>query len=44
MTVITTPVALPADFAEVTQPLVRAKLRAAQAVNTTLIDLYWQVG
>ena len=32
------------DFAEITQLIVAARLRAVQAVNTTLIDLYWQVG
>ena len=31
------------DFAEITQLIVAARLRAVQAVNTTLIDLYWQV-
>ena len=32
------------DFAEITQLIASARLRAVQAVNTTLIDLYWQVG
>ena len=33
-----------ADFSEITQLIVAARVRAVQAVNTTLIDLYWQVG
>jgi len=32
------------DFAEITQLIAAAKQRAVQAVNTTLIELYWQVG
>jgi predicted nuclease of restriction endonuclease-like (RecB) superfamily len=32
------------DFSEITQLIVAARQRAVQAVNTTLIDLYWQVG
>jgi predicted nuclease of restriction endonuclease-like (RecB) superfamily len=32
-----------ADFSEITQLIVAARVRAVQAVNTTLIDLYWQV-
>lgn len=32
------------DFAEVTQLIADARQRAVLAVNTTLIDLYWQVG
>ena len=32
------------DFAEFTQLIAAAKQRAMQAVNTTLIDLYWQIG
>ncbi|OAH99203.1 hypothetical protein A1353_21065 [Methylomonas methanica] len=32
------------DFTEITQLIVSARQRAVQAVNTTLIDLYWQVG
>lgn len=32
------------DFTEVTQLIVSARQRAVQAVNTALIDLYWQVG
>jgi predicted nuclease of restriction endonuclease-like (RecB) superfamily len=31
-------------FAEVLQLIASARQRAVQAVNTTLIDLYWQVG
>lgn len=32
------------SFAEVLQLIAGARQRAVQAVNTTLIDLYWQVG
>ncbi len=32
------------NFAEFTQLIAAAKQRAVQAVNTTLIDLYWEVG
>jgi len=32
------------DFTEITQLIVSARQRAVQAVNTALIDLYWQVG
>jgi len=32
------------DFAAITQLISAAKQRAVQAVNTTLIELYWQVG
>lgn len=32
------------DFSEFTRLIVAAKQRAVQAVNTTLIDLYWDVG
>lgn len=32
------------DFAEITQLIAAAKQRAVQAVNTALIELYWQVG
>lgn len=31
-------------FAEITRLVAEARLRAVQAVNTTLIDLYWRVG
>jgi predicted nuclease of restriction endonuclease-like (RecB) superfamily len=34
----------PSDFNEITQLIVSARQRAVQAVNTALIDLYWQVG
>jgi predicted nuclease of restriction endonuclease-like (RecB) superfamily len=34
----------PDDFSEITQLIAAAKQRAVQAVNTALIDLYWQVG
>lgn len=32
------------NFAEFTQLITAARQRAVQAVNTTLIDLYWEVG
>ena len=35
---------LTADFTEITQLITTARARAVQAVNTALIDLYWQVG
>lgn len=41
---MTTLSALSADFAEITQLIVAARVRAVLAVNTTLIALYWQVG
>jgi predicted nuclease of restriction endonuclease-like (RecB) superfamily len=31
-------------FSEIAELIASAKVRAVQAVNTTLIDLYWQVG
>lgn len=34
----------PADFSEIAQLIASAKQRAMQAVNTTLIELYWQIG
>ena len=34
----------PADFPEIAQLIATAKQRAVQAVNTTLIELYWQIG
>ena len=34
----------PDDFSEITQLIAASRQRAAQAVNTALIDLYWQVG
>lgn len=33
-----------ADFEEITALISAARQRAVQAVNTTLIELYWQVG
>lgn len=39
---ITTP--QEAGFADIAQLIVDAKQRAVQAVNTTLIELYWQIG
>lgn len=39
-----TPPSQLADFAEITQLITAARARALQVVNTTLIDLYWQVG
>ena len=32
------------DFNEITQMIATARQRAVQSVNTTLIELYWQVG
>lgn len=32
------------DFDEITRLIADARQRAVQAVNTTLIDLYWQIG
>lgn len=34
----------PADFTDIAQLITQAKQRAVQAVNTTLIELYWAVG
>lgn len=34
----------PADFADIARLVTAARQRAMQAVNTTLIDLYWQIG
>lgn len=34
----------PADFADIAQMITTARQRAVQAVNTTLIELYWQIG
>jgi len=39
----TTPSAAPA-FSEILELIVNARQRALQAVNTELVDLYWQVG
>lgn len=41
---MTTPLVLQTDFTEITQLIIAARVRAVQAVNTALIDLYWQVG
>ncbi|MDZ4203085.1 MAG: PDDEXK nuclease domain-containing protein [Gallionella sp.] len=41
---MTTPLLPQDDFAEITQLIAAAKQRAVQAVNTALIELYWQVG
>ncbi|MDR2196114.1 MAG: PDDEXK nuclease domain-containing protein [Gallionellaceae bacterium] len=32
------------DFSDIAQLITTARQRAVQAVNTTLIDLYWQIG
>lgn len=39
-----TPTTKTPDFAEITQLIESARQRAYQAVNTSLIELYWQVG
>jgi predicted nuclease of restriction endonuclease-like (RecB) superfamily len=39
-----TPTTKTPDFAEITQLIESARQRAYQAVNTALIELYWQVG
>jgi predicted nuclease of restriction endonuclease-like (RecB) superfamily len=39
-----TPLTPKDDFTEITQLITAARQRAVQSVNTTLIDLYWQVG
>ena len=41
---MTTPLIPQDDFTEITQLIAAARQRAVQTVNTTLIDLYWQVG
>lgn len=41
---MTTPLTPQDDFNEITQLIHAARQRAVQAVNTTLIELYWQVG
>ncbi|MDO9012217.1 MAG: PDDEXK nuclease domain-containing protein [Gallionella sp.] len=41
---MTTPLIPQDDFAAITQLIAAAKQRAVQSVNTTLIELYWQVG
>ena len=38
------PTPQPTDFSEIAQLIDQAKQRAVQAVNTTLIELYWTVG
>lgn len=41
----TTPIPVDtADFADIAQLIATARQRAVQAVNTTLIELYWQIG
>ncbi len=41
---MTKPLVVLDDFNEITQLINAARQRAVQAVNTTLIELYWQVG
>ncbi len=41
---MTTPLIPQGDFNEITQLIHAARQRAVQAVNTALIELYWQVG
>lgn len=41
---MTTPLNPQDDFNEITQLIAAAKQRAVQAVNVSLIELYWQVG
>ncbi len=41
---MTTPLNPHSDFDEITRLIAAAKQRAVQAVNVSLIDLYWQVG
>jgi hypothetical protein len=41
---MTTPLIPQGDFSEITQLIHAARQRAVQAVNTALIELYWQVG
>lgn len=41
---MTTPLIAQDDFTEITQLIAAARQRALQSVNTTLIELYWQVG
>ncbi len=41
---MTTPFVPQDDFGEITQMIAAARQRAVKAVNTALIDLYWQVG
>ena len=41
---MTTPLITQDDFTEISQLIATARQRAVQAVNTALIELYWQVG
>lgn len=41
---MTTPAMRQDDFSEITRLITAARQRAVQAVNTALIELYWQVG
>ena len=41
---MTTPLIPQDDFTEISQLIAAARQRAVQAVNTALIELYWQVG
>jgi len=41
---MTTPLNPQPDFIEITQLIHAARQRAVLAVNTALIELYWQVG
>ena len=41
---MTTPLIPQDDFNEITQLIQSARQRAVLAVNTALIELYWQVG
>jgi len=41
---MTTPLIPQSDFNEITQLIHAARQRAVQAVNTALIELYWQQG
>ncbi|MDO8350133.1 MAG: hypothetical protein Q7S94_03155 [Gallionella sp.] len=41
---MTKPIIQLGDFIEITHLIAAARQRALQVVNTTLIDLYWQVG
>ncbi|MEQ1532063.1 MAG: hypothetical protein HOO97_08745 [Sideroxydans sp.] len=41
---MTSPLNPQPDFIEITQLIHAARQRAVLAVNTTLIELYWQVG
>lgn len=41
---MTSPIIPRDDFTEITQLIASARQRAVQAVNTSLIELYWKVG